>query len=67
MFLKTKSGRVVQVPTAEEDALINAGIAADSDACELDDEWFANAKPASEVLAPQIYAELVAKRPHGRP
>ncbi len=36
-------------PTPEEDAAINAGIAADPDAPELDDPWFARAKPAIEV------------------
>lgn len=55
-------------PTTEEDAAINAGIAADEDARELDDEWFAKAKPASEAFAPETYAALVAmKRPRGRP
>lgn len=54
-------------PTPEEDAAINAGIAADPDSRELDAEWFAKAKPASEVLPPEMYAALVAKRPRGRP
>lgn len=56
-------------PTPEEEAAINAGIAADPDSRELDAEWFANAKPASEVL-PQIFGEKVAKemlKPRGRP
>lgn len=67
MFLKTKSGRVVQVPSAEEEALINAGIAADPDTRELDEKWFAQAKPAKEVLPPEIYIDLVTKRARGRP
>lgn len=67
MLLKTKSGRVVRVPTPDEEAAINAGIAADPDSRELDAEWFAKAKPASEVLPPEMYAALVAKRPRGRP
>ena len=46
---KLKLGTII--PTAEEDAEINAGIAADPDAFELDDEWFARAKPAIEVDA----------------
>lgn len=55
-------------PTPEEEAAINAGIAADPDARELDDEWFAQAKPASEFYPPETYAALVAmKRPRGRP
>ncbi|HQT30645.1 MAG TPA: BrnA antitoxin family protein [Thiobacillus sp.] len=54
-------------PTPEEDAAINAGIAADPDSRELDAEWFAKAKHASEVLPPEMYAALVAKRPRGRP
>ena len=37
------------VPTPEEDAVINAGIAADPDTRELDDAWFARARPASAV------------------
>ena len=38
------------VPTPEEDAVINAGIAEDLDAFEADDEWFATAKPTSEMI-----------------
>lgn len=68
MLLKTKSGRVVRMPTEDENAAINAGIAADPDSRELDAEWFADAKPASAALPPEIYAALVAmKRPRGRP
>jgi len=48
-------------PTDEEDALINAGIAADPDARELDDDWFARARPAREVLPPALYAALTDK------
>ena len=36
-------------PTSDEDDAINAGIEADSDAPELDEGWFARAKPAAEV------------------
>ena len=36
-------------PTDEENAAINAGIAADSDTFELDAEWFKRARPAVEV------------------
>ena len=35
--------------TDEEEAAIQAGIAADPDAFELDEEWFARARPAMEV------------------
>lgn len=63
---KLKVGHIS--PTPEEDAAINAGIAADPDSRELDAEWFAKAKPASEAFAPETYAALVAmKRPRGRP
>ena len=37
----------IRRPTPEEDAVINAGIAADPDTLEGDDEFFARAKPAS--------------------
>ena len=36
-------------PTSDEDTVINAGIDADPDAPELDEAWFARAKPAAEV------------------
>lgn len=36
--------------TPEENAAVIAGIAADPDTFELDDEWFARAKPAEEVV-----------------
>ena len=35
--------------TPEEEAAVNAGIAADPDAAELDEAWFASARPAIEV------------------
>jgi len=64
---KLKLGHIS--PTPEEDAAINAGIAADPDTVELDDEWFAKARPASEVL-PQIFGVKLARemlKPRGRP
>ena len=67
-MLKTKSGRVIQMPTPEEEAAINAGIAADPENPEWTAEMFATAKPASEFFPPETYAALVAmKRPRGRP
>lgn len=62
---KLKTGTIY--PTPEEDAAINAGIAADPDNPEWTAEDFARAKPASEMLPPEMYAALVAKRPRGRP
>ena len=35
--------------TKEEDAAVKAGIAADPDTFEADDEWFKRAKPAIEM------------------
>lgn len=43
MLLKTKSGRVIELPSDEEDAQINAGIAGDSDTIEWTEENFKNA------------------------
>ena len=60
--IKTRAGRVVELPTDEEDARINAGIAADADSPELDDAWFARARPAHEALSADVYAGLVALR-----
>ena len=49
---KLKAGHISPAP--QENAAINAGIAADDDARELDDAWFAKAKPASEAFAPVV-------------
>ena len=63
-----RAGRVAELPAAEENAAINAGIAADPNATELDAEWFAGARPARQLLREDVYATLVAmKRPPGRP
>jgi len=61
MYVTLPNGRKVRMPTDEEDAAIRAGIAADPDAQELDDEFFRNARPAREVLSPEMYAELTDK------
>ncbi|MDD5027907.1 MAG: hypothetical protein AUJ20_10445 [Comamonadaceae bacterium CG1_02_60_18] len=63
--IKTRSGRIIIMPTPEEEAQINAGIAADPDTFELDDAWFARAKPASEFFSPEVYAQLCAMRQRG--
>ena len=63
---KLKAGTVL--PTAEDDAAIQSGIAADADARELTPTWQSQAKPAHEALPAQVYEALVAlKRPRGRP
>ncbi len=59
-FLTLPDGRKVQLPSADEEAAINAGIAADPDTPELDAQWFARARPAADVLPPKLYAELLA-------
>lgn len=51
MFLKTKSGRLVELPTPEENAAINAGIAADPDTRELSDEEFKQLRRVGRPLA----------------
>ena len=43
----------VIVPACEEDAIIDAQIAADPDCFEADDEWFRNAKTTAELF-PEI-------------
>ena len=44
MQVKSKSGRVFKLPTPEENAAINVGIAADPDTYELSDAEFAQLK-----------------------
>lgn len=65
MFLRTKSGRLVELPTPEEEAIINAGIAADPDNPEWTDEDFARAKPAREFFDAETFAALCAMRRRG--
>ena len=52
--LITADGRQIILPTPEEDEAINAQIAADPDDFELDEEWFKNAKPTTELF-PETY------------
>ena len=68
MQVTTKSGRIIEMPTPEEDAKINAGIAADPDTFELDDAFFATAKPTSEFFDAKTYAALLTlkRRPGER-
>ena len=51
--MKSKTGRLIELPTPEENEAINAGIAADPDTFELTDEWVAKARrvgrPVSET------------------
>ena len=53
IFVKSKTGRLIELPAPEENEAINAGIAADPDTFELTDEWFAKARrvgrPVSET------------------
>lgn len=51
------------MPTPEEDVAINAGIAADPGTKELDDAWFARARPAS-VVDPELVERV--RRGRGR-
>lgn len=67
MQITSKSGRKLHLPTEAEDKTINEGIAADGDTQELDDGFFAKARPASEVLGKAVVAALEAKRGRGRP
>lgn len=68
MSITTKSGREVQVPTPTEDQAIDNGIACDSDTHELNEKFFQNARPSTDVIGKESVAELVAmRRSRGRP
>ena len=65
-YLKDKrTGHMVLLPTAEEDAAINKAITEDPDTHELDDAWFARAKPVWEF--PDLVADLQKHGYLGRP
>jgi uncharacterized protein (DUF4415 family) len=53
--------RKLEYPTPAEEAAIQRGITQDPDNPELTDEWFAEARPASEVMPPELYAELTKR------
>jgi uncharacterized protein (DUF4415 family) len=57
------------IPSFEEDAAINAGIALDPDAHEWLDSDFKKARPAKDVLPGLVGNEAAAEmlRPRGRP
>ena len=63
--IKLGATRLPREISDEEEARIQAGIAADPDNPELTDEQLARMRPASEVLPPALYAALT--RPRGRP
>ena len=56
---KLRPGTII--PSDKEDAEINRGIAQDPDTYELGADFFANARPASEMLPPELYKALTAK------
>jgi hypothetical protein len=59
--IKTKSGRLVQLPSEKEEAAIREGIAKDPDAREWTEEDFDTARPASEVLPPKVFSALTQR------
>ena len=52
MFLKTKTGRLVKLPTPEEDAIIMAAAMSDPDAVPLTDEEWEAVKPSIRMGRP---------------
>ncbi len=64
MRITTKSGKVLELPSDEEEKAINAGIAADPDTYELTDEEFKNLRPVgrpkAEVTKERITIRLSA-------
>ncbi len=51
MQVNSKSGRVFELPTDEEEIGVNAGIASDPDTYELSDEAFAKLRPVGRPRA----------------
>jgi uncharacterized protein (DUF4415 family) len=58
MYLKTKSGRKVRLPSDEEEAAIAAGIAADPDTYELTDEELAQLRPKARETKERVTIRL---------
>lgn len=61
MRIKTKSGRWIQLNTDEEEAAINAGIAADPGTCELTDEEFRQLRPVGRPKAEETKERITIR------
>ena len=59
--IETKTAKPIIRPTPDEDAEINAQIAADPDDFELDRQWFQNAKPTKELF-PETYQKAMQRK-----
>lgn len=59
--IETKTASRIIRPTPDEDAEINAQIAADPDDFELDYQWFQNAKPTKELF-PETYRKAMQRK-----
>jgi uncharacterized protein (DUF4415 family) len=68
MPIKSKSGRIFDLPSPEEEAKIRAGIASAPETCELSDDMIQKLRPISKVkrvaakqlVSLQLSAEVVA-------
>jgi uncharacterized protein (DUF4415 family) len=58
-IIKTRSGRVLILPTPEEEARINAGIAADPDTYELSDEDISRLQPYKRTVTLNLTPSVV--------
>ena len=59
--IETTTAKPIIRPTPDEDAAINAQIAADPDDFELDHQWFQNAKPTKELF-PETYRKAMQRK-----
>ena len=59
--IETTTAKPIIRPTPDEDAAINAQIAADPDDFELDRQWFQNAKPTKELFA-ETYQKAMQRK-----
>ena len=59
--VSASAARRIIRPTPEENAAINAQIAADPDDFELDEEWFKNAKSTKELF-PDLYRRVKQRK-----
>lgn len=61
------TARHIEIPSPDEDAVIDAGIAADADNPRLDDAFFARAKSALDVLPHAVQKSLGVRGPQKAP
>ena len=64
MHVKSKSGRIFDLPSTEEESAINGGIAADPDTCELSDDALKTLRPVGRPKVAETKDRITIRLSH---